>query len=171
MPIIFSDPHSTQHSDVSLFLSRSFPTERTVLTALKSDGYGGAYRTYQHFHIIQRLCARVGLNINSPSQRSFIRLSSHVIVLNTEIILSWAGLMTLGTFNNQKGVISRIHAIFEVHEKKYRQGQLPAHCVPLFMSMKILQSDPLQFSNSSEQRPAELGWTLQQLKDMVGQYT
>ena len=79
--------------------------ERTILTALKSDSYGGAYQTYQHFHIIQRLCACVGLDINSPSRHSFIRLSSHVIVLTTEIILSWAGLMTLGTFNNHKGVI------------------------------------------------------------------
>ena len=78
--------------------------------------------------------------------------------------------MTLGTFNNQKGVISRIHAIFGVYEKKYQQGQLPARCVPLFTSMKILQSDPLQFS-SSERRPAELDWTLQQLKDMLGRYT
>ncbi|KIM88043.1 hypothetical protein PILCRDRAFT_3741 [Piloderma croceum F 1598] len=169
-PIIFSDPRSTQHSDVSLFLSQSFPTERTILTALKSDSYGGAYRTYQHFHIIQRLCACVGLDVNSPSRHSFIHLSSHVIVLTTEIILSWAGLMTLGTFNNQKGVISRIHAIFGVYEKKYQQGQLPARCVPLFTSMKILQSDPLQFS-SSERRPAELDWTLQQLKDMLGRYT
>ena len=52
---------------------------------------------YQHFHIIQRLCAQVGLNINSPSQCSFIWLSSHVIVLTIGIILSWAGLMTPGT--------------------------------------------------------------------------
>lgn len=137
------------------------------MNMLKSDSYGGAYRTYQHFHIIQRICAQLGLNINSPSQHSLIRSSLGVIVVTAKMILSWAGLMTLGTFNNHKGVISRIDAIFGVYEKEYGQGRLPARCVPHFRSIKILQSDPLQFGNSLV-RSAELGWTLQQLKDMLG---
>jgi hypothetical protein len=125
-----TDITSAKPDHASLILSQSFPAECAVLNALKSETYGGAYRTYQHFLIIQRICQGVGLNINFTLQCLLIHYesSSNTIILTTMIILAWAGMSSLGTFNHHKGVIPHIDIIASAFESKAWWGQLPPVC-------------------------------------------